>query len=128
MDLSTGMTDLCWNLVQIFFLTTLILARPRLGLVEAAGDGDGEPVVVGLSRLGPPDTADDELPVLAVQARGPLTAPTPGESVIDWLAEGCRAGGPISVQLECPADSTHRACQALAVALIHAAPACRVQY
>lgn len=133
MDTSTGTSDLAWNLVMLFFITTFIALRPASGLVGdvAAEDGpaEGTPVVVAW----PADAVDRlaaepvDLALLEVVEPGSLSRPAAGERAEAWLQAACVVEAPPTVLVRCPGDATHTQCQRLLKALLRQGP-CHFRY
>lgn len=134
LDTSTGQVDLCWNLVQLFVVTTFLLARPSSGALSGAvteGVGSDPPVQLAADsvRWDAATSVDERLASLDVTARGPLAAGPSGTPPLAWMASGCEAAPvPVVVQFACPDTASHRDCRDVVVALMTAAPRCNLQY
>ncbi len=119
LDTATGATDLAWNLVQIFFLTTVLAANVTAQSDPAAAPGSGptEPVAVGFA--GESLTLD----ALEVRREGQIES---GQAAFSSLRTACATSTP--ARLSCPPDASHGDCRAALAELRHRAPGCRWSY
>lgn len=117
LDASTGNTDLAWNLVLIFFLTTFIALRPATeGVRPADGGVQGTPLVLAAGAEGA------GIEAVHVVAGAPTTLP-----VADVLARHCTSRDQVA-SLRCPDERSHRSCRELLQDLARRAPTCTWQY
>ncbi len=111
LDTATGSTDLAWNLVQLFFLTTVLAARPGSAADEAVTPGaEPDPVVVTLIATEPPRFALPD-----------------GSDPSTHLAVACAESG-ARARLMCPEDLPHGRCRAALRELARTAQGCRWAY
>ena len=133
-DIGIGSTDMLFNLLLFFFITTVLVAKaPSLADDVAVPGGDSKAVPVVVRLDGAP--TDDQPARFSLKSAGNVAAPPAELGIGAWLKQVCDVPAtgddkptPVVVQIECPDDVTHAQCKRGVRDLWLAAPACQYQY